>query len=179
MLQRTPRRRTQRRLLLAVAATAALTAGVAAVPASAASYTTIPRCTVSSLLGELRSPTAGAGQRQAKLLLTNVTRGTCVLGGYPGGLLLGARNRALPTNVVRNPGTRARVVTLAPGESAKTTLQWGAITGTGDRPTGECEPTPARIEITPPNANGHLVLPWRNGPVCERGRIVVNPLTRA
>jgi hypothetical protein len=137
------------------------------------------RCTVSMLLGELRRPTAGAGQRQAKLLLTNVTRRTCSLAGFPGGLLLDARNRPLPTRVVRNPGHRVATVTLAPGESAKTTLQWGAIAGAGDRQTGRCEPPPARIEITPPNATGHLVLPWRNGPVCERGRIVVNPVTHA
>jgi hypothetical protein len=164
-----------RRIVLAIAAAALAVAAALPVTASAAT----PRCTVASLLGELRSPTAGAGQRQAKLILTNVTRRTCTLGGYPGGQLLGARNRDLPTNVVRNTARRAGIVTLAPGDSAQTTLQWGAIAGTGDRQTGECEPTPARIEVTPPNASGHLVLPWRNGPVCERGRIVVNPMTRA
>ncbi len=167
-------RPTRRRLAL-LAATAAL---AAALPA-AAHARTAPRCTVSSLLGELRRPGAGAGQRFAKLLLTNVTRRTCSLGGFIGGQLLGARNSDLPTNVVRNTGRRAGIVTLTPGQSATTTLQWGAIAGTGDRQSGECQPTPARIEITPPNASGHLVLPWRNGPVCEQGRIVVNPLTHA
>lgn len=166
-----------RRLVLATAAVAL--AAVAALPAAAPAARTAPRCTVSSLLGELRAPTAGAGQRQAKLLLTNVTRKTCTLGGYPGGLLLGAKNKPLPTNVVRNTARRAKVVTLAPGKSATTTLQWGVVPGTGDRQSGRCQPTPARIEITPPNARGHLVLPWRNGAVCQQGRIVVNPLTRA
>jgi hypothetical protein len=166
-----------RRLVLATAL-AALAALAAALP-TAASARSAPRCTVSSLLGELRRPTAGAGQRQAKLLLTNVTRRTCSLGGFIGGQLLGARNDNLPTNVVRNTGRRAGIVTLTPGQSATTTLQWGVITGPGDRQTGECQPTPARIEITPPNASGHLVLPWRNGPVCQQGRIVVNPLVHA
>jgi Protein of unknown function (DUF4232) len=168
--------RPTRRLALATAVTAL--AATAALPA-AAHARTAPRCTVSSLLGELRPPTAGAGQRQAKLLLTNVTRKTCSLGGFIGGQLLGARNDDLPTNVVRNTGKSAKVVTLAPGQSATTSLQWGVITGTGDRQSGECQPTPARIEITPPNATGHLVLPWRNGPVCQQGRIVVNPLVHA
>ncbi|HEX5146683.1 MAG TPA: DUF4232 domain-containing protein [Conexibacter sp.] len=163
--------------LAALAAAVLALVAVAALPAAASAR--VPRCTVSSLLGELRAPTAGAGQRQAKLILTNVTRRTCTLAGYPGGQLLGARNRDLPTSVVRNTARRAGVVTLAPGASAKTLLQWAVIPGTGDRQSGECEPTPARIEITPPNASGHLVLPWRNGPVCERGRIVVNPMTRA
>ena len=170
-------RPTRLRLALLGAAAALATTAVA-LPATA-SARAAPRCTVSMLLGELRRPSAGAGQRFAKLLLTNVTRRTCSLGGFVGGQLLGARNDPLPTNVVRNTGRRAGVVTLTPGQSATTTLQWGVITGTGDRQTGECQPTPARIEITPPNAASHLVLPWRNGPVCEQGRIVVNPLVHA
>ncbi|HZV73008.1 MAG TPA: DUF4232 domain-containing protein [Conexibacter sp.] len=178
MLRPIPRYRASRRLGLAAATAAVALAATAALPAVAPAARA-PRCTVSMLLGELRAPSAGAGQRQAKLLLTNVTRRTCSLAGYPGGLLLGATNIPLPTNVVRDTGHRARVVTLTPGQSAKTTVQWGVITGSGDRQTGACEPTPARIEITPPNASGHLVLPWRNGPVCERGRIVVNPVTHA
>ncbi len=174
MLRPTPRRRGR---LLAVAALA--TAACAALPAAAPAARTPPRCTVSTLLGELTRPQAGAGQRFVTLVLTNVTRRACSLGGYPGGLLLGARNNALPTNVVRMPDVPVRTVVLAPGKSAKSTLQWGAIAGTGDRQRGTCQPTPARIEITPPNAAQHLVLPWRLGPVCERGRIVVTPMTRA
>jgi Protein of unknown function (DUF4232) len=168
MLRPIPRRFALATAVAALAATAALP--------TAAHARTAPRCTVSMLLGELRAPTAGAGQRQAKLLLTNVTRKTCSLGGFVGGQLLGARNNDLPTNVVRNSARRAGMVTLAPGQSATTSLQWGVIAGTGDRQSGECQPTPARIEITPPNASSHLVLPWRNGPVCQQGRIVVNPL---
>lgn len=179
MLRQIPRRRTRRMLVLGTTAAALLAAGGGALPGTASAVTPVPRCTVSMLLGELRAPSPGAGQRVAKLLLTNVTRRTCALGGYPGAQLLGARNRDLPTNVVRNRARRAGTVVLAPGESATTTLQWSVIAGTGDRQTGACQPTPARIEITPPNAAGHLVLPWRNGPVCEQGRIVVNPLTRA
>ncbi len=166
-----------RRVVLATAV-AALAALTVALP-SAASARTAPRCTVSSLLGELRRPGAGAGQRFAKLLLTNVTRRTCTLGGFIGAQLLGARNNPLPTHVVRDTSRRAGVVTLTPGQSATTILHWGVITGTGDRQTGECQPTPARIEITPPNASGHLVLPWRNGPVCQRGQIVVTPVVHA
>lgn len=164
-----------RRLVLASAVVAlALVALPAAAPAR-----TAPRCTVSSLLGELRRPGAGAGQRFAKLLLTNVTRRSCTLGGYVGAQLLGARNNPLPTNVVRDTSRRASVVTLTPGQSATTILHWGVIAGTGDRQTGECQPTPARIEITPPNATVHLVLPWRNGPVCQRGQIAVTPVVHA
>jgi hypothetical protein len=171
------RRRAARRLVLAAVAAAALAA--TALPAAAPAARTAPRCTVSMLLAELRAPSAGAGQRFAKLLLTSTTRRTCTLGGFIGAQLLGARNDPLPTHVVRDRSRRAGIVTLAPGQSATTTLHWGVITGTGDRQTGACQPTPARIEITPPNATGHLVLPWRNGPVCQRGQIVVTPLVHA
>jgi hypothetical protein len=171
-------RPTRRLLALLGTAAVAATAATVLLPAAAPARTA-PRCTASMLLGELRRPSAGAGQRFAKLLLTNVTRRTCSLGAFIGAQLLGARNDPLPTNVVRDRSRRAGIVTLTPGQSATTILHWGAITGTGDRQTGACEPTPARIEITPPNATGHLVLPFRNGPVCERGKIVVTPLVHA
>jgi Protein of unknown function (DUF4232) len=168
--------RPTRRLLLAlvVASLAALTAVPAAAPAR-----TAPRCTVPMLLGKLRRPSAGAGQRYARLLLTNATRHTCSLGGYIGAQLLDARNHPLPTRVVRDRSRSAHTFTLAPGQSATTVLHWGAVAGSGDRQTGTCQPTPARIEVTPPNATRHLVLPWRGGPVCERGRIVVTPFVHA
>ena len=168
--------RPTRRFLLAL--TVASLAALAAVPAAAPARTA-SRCTVPMLLGKLRRPSAGAGQRYARLLLTNVTRRTCSLGGFIGAQLLDARNDSLPTRVVRDTRRRARTVTLAPGQSATTVLHWGAVAGTGDRQTGTCQPAPARIEITPPNATRHLVLPWRNGPVCQRGRIVVTPLVHA
>jgi uncharacterized protein DUF4232 len=168
--------RPTRRLLLAlaVAGLSALTAVPAAAPAR-----TVTRCTVPMLLGKLRRPSAGAGQRYARLLLTNVTRRTCSLGGYIGAQLLDARNDPLPTRVVRDTSRGAHTVTLAPGKSATTVLHWSAVAGSGDRQTGTCQPTPARIEVTPPNATRHLVLRWRGGPVCERGRIVVTPLVHA
>ncbi len=61
---------------------------------------------------------------------------------------------------------------------ARTTLQWGAVAGSGDAQRGRCQPNPAnRFEVTPPNATNHLVLRWSFGSVCQEGRIVVRPMS--
>jgi hypothetical protein len=170
----TMRRRLRRRALPSLLAAAVTVTGATALPPSAASAAT-PRCTVAKLSAELRRPSAGAGQRFLTLELTNASRRACSLFGYPGMLLLGKRNQPLPTNVVRQRA-RVRTVVLAPGERATTQLRWGAIPGPGEPATGRCEPAPARVEITPPNATAHFVLPWRYGPVCEHGEITVRPM---
>jgi hypothetical protein len=162
-----------RRLVPLAFALALLAAGTTAVPAR---VVTTPRCNRLSLLGELRSPTAGAGQRFATLVLTNTTRHTCTLLGYPSLRLLDRRNRRLPTHVVRDRSRTPRVVRLQPGDSARSDLRWGAIPGPGEPQSGPCEPAPARLAVAPPGSSLALVLPWRMGPVCEHGTIDVRPL---
>jgi hypothetical protein len=170
-------RRSRRRLALAAgAAAAALAASLSIVAAPRSAAAAPPRCDVLSLMGELRHPTAGAGQRFVTLVLTNVTRRSCTLRGYPGLRLLDRRNLPLPTRVVRVRG-RARLLILTPGDTARADLRWGAIPGPGEPPAGPCEPAPARIAVRPPGAAHRLVLPWRLGPVCERGAIEVRPLS--
>jgi Protein of unknown function (DUF4232) len=166
------RRRTMRRAVLAVAL-AACPLVAAATTASAAS---VPRCGVSSLLGELRNPTAGLGSRFVTLVLTNVTRHRCSLAGYPGLRLLGPVNLPIATHVVRDHSVAPHTVVLNPGASARSTLRFGAIPGPGEPQSGACEPKPARVQVTPPHATGHLVLPWRLGSVCEHGTIDVRPV---
>jgi uncharacterized protein DUF4232 len=168
-------RHTRRLALAAGLGAAALAASTTAlaVPGSAAG--TPPRCGALSLMAELRHPTAGAGQRFVTLVLTNVTRSTCTLRGYPGLRLLDRRNNPLPTRVVRVPG-HTRLLTLTPGDTARSDLRWGAIAGPGEPAAGPCEPTAARIAVRPPHAAHRLVVPWRHGPVCEHGRIEVKPL---
>lgn len=170
----TTRRRIRRRALPSFLAAVVALAGSAALLPGAASAAT-PRCTVAKLSAELRRPSAGAGQRGLTLVLTNASRSSCSLFGYPGAQLLSARNQDVPTNVVRQRA-RVRTVVLRPGAGATTTLQWSSVAGPGEPVTGRCEPNPARVEITPPNATQHFVLPWRYGPVCERGEITVRPM---
>jgi uncharacterized protein DUF4232 len=153
----------------------AIPAPITAAPHAAAAAP--PRCGVLSLMGELRHPTAGAGQRFVTLVLTNVTRQTCTVRGYPGLRLLDRRNNPLPTRVVPDRSRPVHLLVLAPGDTARSDLRWGAIPGPGEPAAGPCEPNPARIAVRPPHAAHRLVLPWRFGPVCERGRIDVRPLS--
>jgi hypothetical protein len=159
--------------LAAVLALAAIAASTAAVPAR---VVTTPRCNRLSLLGELRDATGGAGSRFATLVLTNTTRHTCTLLGYPSLRLLDRRNRRLPTHVVRDHSRTPHVVRLLPGDSARSDLRWGAIPGPDEPQSGPCEPTPARLAVAPPGSSLALVIPWRMGPVCEHGTIDVRSL---
>jgi hypothetical protein len=113
------------------------------------------------------------------LALTNRTATACVLGGYPGYLMLDASGNGLPTNVVRKgsyPFTQMAptVVTLPPGGATYVNL------GYSDVPTGNqgaC-PTSASLEITPPNATDHLTIPASLGP-CGGGTLVTSPVFAA
>jgi hypothetical protein len=168
-------RRIRRRALPSLlAAAATVSVAAAAVPATAAAATPA-RCTLPKLSAKLRSLSVGAGQRVLTLQLTNVSHSRCSLFGYPGAQLLNRAGQAVPTDVVRSPA-RVRTIVLAPGRNATTQLQWSAIPGPGEPTNRRCEPLAVRIEVTPPNATDHFVLPWRYGAVCERGEITVRPL---
>jgi len=134
-----------------------------------------PTCATSQLAAVISEPSAGAGQRTATVTFTNNGSSPCTMFGYIGMQLLDAQGDDVPTNVVRTPGTR-QLVTLEPGGQAYTTIQWGVV-ATGNEPTdGPCEPEPAEVEITSPNATTSLVQPWNNGPVCAEGTINTVPV---
>ncbi|ADB53817.1 DUF4232 domain-containing protein [Conexibacter woesei] len=167
-------RRVRRTVLPTLAAAVAAAGVTALLPGSAVAAT--PRCAVDQLDGAFKNASAGAGSRTATLVLTNTSRSRCSLFGYPGAQLLNARNRDLPTNIVRDRSRSPKTVVLAPGGRAVSQWRWGAIAGSGEPQNRACEPNPARIEVTPPNATRFLVLPWKMGPVCEKGEITVRPM---
>jgi uncharacterized protein DUF4232 len=137
------------------------------------------RCATGSLSVELRPGSPGAGQRYATILLVNRSRATCRTAGYVGLGLLGRHGRKLPTNAVRDRSRAIRAVVLRPGQRAAADLHWGAIAGAGEPAAGPCQPSPLRLQVTPPDERTPLLVPWRFGPVCQQGRIEVRPLRRA
>jgi len=174
-----PRRSAPRRAILLALALAALGAATvaAATTAAPAPAATPPTCGTFALLGELRHPTAGLGSRFVTLVLTNVTRSTCRLRGYPSLRLLGPTNRPLPTHVVHVAVAGGpRTVVLAPGASARSDLRFSAIAHRGEPTRGACEPRPARVRVAPPGGAHPFVIPWRLGPVCGHGEIEAKPL---
>lgn len=129
------------------------------------------RCHTSELSGKLVEGSPGAGQRYAQIVLTNKSGRTCTLYGYGGMVLLDSHRHELPTHVVRDPSTPPKLITLKPGGKAHSQLHWTVIPGPGEPETGQCEPTPAYLQVTPPDERTRLTLPWNFGPVCLHGRI--------
>lgn len=145
-------------------------------PATAAQDRAAPAtCGTATLRARLSLNGVAAGNRFATLVLTNKGSAPCHTYGYVGLKLTGGGDP--PTKAVRTDevGPPKRV-TLKPGRSAWARLQWGAVSGTGDEQTGDCQPTAKSVWVTPPDQRDHLTVKWSYGPVCERGTIRVNPL---
>lgn len=144
-------------------------------PVTRADEGRVPWCTTSALSATLRPGSPGAGQRYATLVLTNTSDSPCRTRGWPGLQLVGGDGTKLPTHVVRDHGTPARVLTLAPGEDARSELRWTVVPGEGDPPDGNC-PTPAGLQVIPPDQRTADRTPWRGDAVCGGGRVHERPL---
>jgi hypothetical protein len=134
------------------------------------------RCATAALSGSVAGSSGAAGTIETTIALKSTASTTCVLGGYPGLLLLNSTGTALPTTVVRK-GTYSftsmvpTTVTLAPGQSTYFNI------GYSDVPVGSetsC-PSSASLEVTPPNATDHLVIAATMAP-CGGGTMVVSPV---
>ena len=147
-------------------------------PVTTTGVPAITTCQIEQLAAALSEGDAGAGQRYANLVFTNNSNRACTMFGYIGMQLLTNNGTAmLPTDVVRNTGvTKAEITLAAGGGQAFTTLHWSVIGGVGEPQDVQCEPTPDRVQITPPNEADFLVQPWTLGFVCEMGQIDVNPM---
>jgi hypothetical protein len=158
--------------------TTSSTTSTTAAPVTTTGVPAVTTCKVSQLSATLSEGDAGAGQRYANLVFTNNSTRACTMFGYIGMQLLTNNGTAmLPTDVVRNTGvTKAEITLAAGGGQAFTTLHWSVIGGVGEPQDVQCEPTPDKVQITPPNEGDFLLQPWTLGFVCEMGRIDVNPM---
>jgi hypothetical protein len=129
------------------------------------------RCHTSELTGSLAPGDPGAGQRHATLVLTDTGGETCTVYGYGGVGLVDAGGKALPTDQVRVAAPAPALVTLRPGDSVSSQLQWGAVPGDGDAQSGDCQPTASTLQVIPPDETDPLSVAWQGGPVCQGGRI--------
>jgi len=114
-----------------------------------------PMCATSQLTASLGGGDAGAGNVYRYLLLTNHSRTTCHLTGFPGLSMLDANGTQIGV-----PATQERIgyspVVLRPGESASDTIH------TANRQTNsstECLPTSVRLRIYPPGNKASLLFP--------------------
>ncbi|MCO1578316.1 DUF4232 domain-containing protein [Crossiella sp. SN42] len=131
----------------------------------------VGRCTAEHLRGELKPGDSGAGQRYATLVVTNTGKTNCTLYGYGGLALLDGSGNALRTKLERKANPGPKLVTLRPGGKAGKDLHWGAVPGEGEPATGQCQPSPAKISVIPPDERTPFELTWSLGPVCQQGKI--------
>lgn len=134
------------------------------------------RCRTALLSVRIHPGAAGTAAGEAALVLTNRSASTCGVYGYVGMQLLDARGEPVHTAVVRDRAQAPRLVVLAPGRSAWTRLRWSAPPRPGRPAALRCASVPAYVEVTPPDESAHLVTRWAGGSVCDRGRIVIEPL---
>lgn len=130
----------------------------------------IPTCAGHQLETRLHARSPGAGFHFLYLVLEN--RGDrCAVRGFPRLRLRGVGDKPLPTRMVREGPVHR--VTLEPREAVAASVRWDARPGPGEPARGRCEPVARSVIARIP---GGIVrrLPWRWGPVCNRGALRVS-----
>lgn len=141
-------------------------------PAGSASAASTTRCHTGGLTGHVEGHGEGAGQRYAFLGLTNTTRSTCTVYGYPGLQLVGPSGAALPTRAQRDAAQSATTLTVQPGQTVWATLHWTVVPA-DDEASTMCAPDPTGLRVIPPDETAQLSMAFGYGPVCQHGTITV------
>lgn len=143
----------------------------AALPSPSATASAAPMCATSQLSAALGGGDAGAGQVYRYLVITNSSRTTCHLTGFPGLSLLDASGRQIGAAATYDHLAYTPVV-LAPGASASDTIH--TVNRQTNNP-GECLAASTSLRIYPPGNRDALVIP---GTVtnCD-STLTVTPLT--
>ncbi|MBO0826271.1 MAG: DUF4232 domain-containing protein [Streptosporangiales bacterium] len=129
------------------------------------------RCHTSDLAAAVRMADSAAGHRHGWLVLTNTSSATCTVYGYGGMQLYRSNGDAVPTKMARDPSVPPRLVTLAPGETARSSLSWTVVPTGGEPDTTACEPSATTAHVTPPDETSYDSTPWHFGEVCDHGTI--------
>lgn len=117
---------------------------------------------------------AGAGQIEYALTLTNTSQNPCFVSGIPQAQLLGSTGSSLPTHVVAGqPGTAtAAKITLTPGASAVANARFSPdVSGQGDAHSGACQPKAHTLRVTPDGGGTVDAAVQPPTSVCEQGRL--------
>jgi hypothetical protein len=146
--------------------------GPAAPTASEGSAPPTDRCHTGEFTAAFGPEDAGAGNRNASVVLTNRGGRTCTVFGYGGLQPLDAAGKPITTlKLTRvNPPAPA-LLRVAPGGKVYKGIHWTVIPSTGQT----CS-SPASAQVTPPDETDHITLKWPFGTVC--GTIDGRPYTK-
>lgn len=154
--------------------------GTAPAPASS----TIPplpegACATSQLSTEITNEQGAAGSRLVDIVLTNTSDEECTLTGFPGVSAVTSNDGTqLGPAALRETGTEAATVTLAPGAQARTGLK---ITNVGLLDAAACQPQDADgLRIYPPENTDSLdvAVPGLQACAGEVDILSVQPITQ-
>jgi hypothetical protein len=129
------------------------------------------RCGPTSLSGAIESGDAAAGNRYAKLAVTNTGSKPCTLYGYGGLQLTNAAGAPTPTKLTRKPDPGPALVRLEPGQKAYKNLHWGAVPDGTEPVEGPCEPASGGAKVIPPDETEPFTVKFDFGSVCQHGLI--------
>jgi len=138
----------------------------------------VDRCHTGGLsLTAVGAPGAGAGNVIEELGLRNTGSTPCWFFGYVGMAMLDASGNQLPTNVVRDTGSRfpwthVSQFTVQPGDTAPFWVHWE------DVPVGSetsC-PTSSGLIVTPPDETTQVHLGAFQATACNHGELDVSPM---
>jgi Protein of unknown function (DUF4232) len=131
-------------------------------------------CTGADLAGTfaLVPGSAGAGQIEYALTVTNSSESPCFVRGIPKATLLGTSGAALPTHVTAaGDGGTGRIL-LQPGASAVAHARFSPdVAGDGDSQSGACQPEAQTLQLNPDGGGVTDVAIKPPTSVCERGTL--------
>ena len=131
-------------------------------------------CTGADLAGNfaLVPGSAGAGQIEYALTVTNTSKSPCFVRGVPKATLLGASAVALPTHITAaGDGGTGRIV-LQPGASAVAHARFSPdVAGEGDSQSGACQPEAQTLQVNPDGGGATDAAIKPPTSVCERGTL--------
>lgn len=119
----------------------------------------LPRCATGGLDVWLNTNGNGAaGSTYYELELTNLSKGTCSLRGYPGVSAVNLSGRQLGSPAAREAAKSVGAVTLAPSQTATVQLR---IVDAGNFPSSSChEVTAAGLRVYPPGQTTSRIVPY-------------------
>lgn len=138
------------------------------------SGTTAAPCTGADLAGTftLVPGSAGAGQIEYALTVTNTSHEQCYVRGVPKATLLGTSAAPLPTHIVAaGDGGKGRIL-LQPGASAVAHARFSPdVAGQGDSQSGACQPEAQTLQVNPDGGGATDASIKPPTSVCERGTL--------
>lgn len=120
-------------------------------PAKVATETT---CNADELaLSLAQGDGGGAGTLNQLIVLTNTSKRTCILGGFPGVSLVNDNGNQIGSPAVRASNYEEKKLTLAPGNQAKATVSFH---DPSNYDPGTCKTGATKLRVYPPNDTGYL-----------------------